>query len=333
MRWVIGVRIGGVAGLAMVLACAVGNDEDGFSSAASLGGDDAPGTSHGSVGGNEGSGGSDDTAGAASVGGNEGGDGPMPPTNPDEACNGVDDDNNGLIDDGLGEIGCGVGECANIVPACVAGGMNVCQPMAPGVEACNGLDDDCNGAIDDAVAPVECSSACGSGTQACDNGVLGTCNAPQPSAEACNTEDDDCDGDFDEGVAGCRVGVHRSYNASTGEHFYTTSLMEAQSPGFTLEFENFYYLYANAQPGTVPFNRCWVPALGMHLYTTSANCEGTTFEGVMGHIGTSAFAGATTLYRAYNPSTGDHFYTTSQAEFNNAVAGAYVAEGDAGFVW
>jgi hypothetical protein len=72
----------------------------------------------------------------------------------------------------------------------------------------------------------------------------------------------------------------------------------------------------------------------MHFYTTSPTCDGYTVEGVLGHIGTSGFAGGTELYRAYNPGTGDHFYTTSLPEFNAATSGGgYVGEGSRGYVW
>jgi hypothetical protein len=324
-----------ICGLATALGCAIGTKDDGFGSAASIGEGDE--TETGSVGGNDGMGATSAGDGAMSVGGNDGGDesgdGPMPPSNPNEMCNGIDDDNNGLIDDGLGELGCGIGECATVVPACIGGAVNVCEPGAAATEACNGLDDDCDGTPDNGVAAVDCSTACGGGSQSCSNGSLTACDAPQPSAESCNTIDDDCNGQYDEGVGGCRIPVHRSYNPSTGEHFYTTSLPEAQTPGFNLEFQNFYYLYANQQPGTVAFYRCWIPAIGMHLYTTSPTCEGQTVEGTMGYIGTSDIAGGTPLYRAAHTGNGDHFYTNSLTEYNNAVAGAYVAEGSVGFVW
>ena len=40
-----------------------------------------------------------------------------------------------------------------------------------------------------------------------------------------------------------------------------------------------------------------------------------------------------TLYRSWHTVTGDHFYTTSLAEHNAAVAGDYVDEGVACYVW
>ena len=176
-----------------------------------------------------------------------------------------------------------------------------------------------------------CTASCGTtGTATCAGGAFGAC---VPPAEVCNLLDDDCNGACDD-VLGCRVGVDRSDDASSGLHFYTTTDSEASCCGFTVETFDYYYLYAAAQPGLVPFYRCSTAA-GSHLYTTDSGCEGNTLEGSMGFIATSAdVCGSVPLFRLDDASSGDHFYTTSQAEASAATAGGgYVANGIAGYVW
>lgn len=326
----------------MVIGCAgAGDGSSGFTGAASVGDD-----KDSSAVGNDGDDGG--TVGANEGGANEGGDqdggsdhgidvdmdettGDPGGDGGDEVCNGLDDDADGMIDEDLGMLMCGVGSCQNAVPACLGGVPNACMPLDPGDEVCNGVDDDCDGDVDEDTS-VACDTACGSGTQACQGGALAECDAPQPQAEACNFADDDCDGEADDGLSdGCFHQVHRAYNASTGEHFYTSSLAEAMSAGFVVEFQNYFRVYAAEHPGLVPLNRC-VTACGKHLYTTSATCEGTTFEGTLGFISPNDSAG-TALYRAFHPGNCDHFYTTSAAEWNNATAGVYVAEGITGYVF
>jgi Repeat of unknown function (DUF5648) len=201
-----------------------------------------------------------------------------------------------------------------------------------------------------------CASSCGSGTQMCSGGEWGPCSAGQPQscmdyskcsvtqqcvatcpsapAETCDLKDDNCNGTCDDG-ANCRVGVDRSYNGSTGEHFYTTSASEAVCCGFTLEFANYYYLYGSPVSGLAAFYRCLLGD-GKHFYTTSNNCEGSagsTVEGIMGYIATSAVCGAVPLYRLSNPN-GDHLYTTSDSERQTAASSdGYTDEGVAGYVW
>ncbi|MFN9940399.1 MAG: hypothetical protein ACK56I_13085, partial [bacterium] len=102
--------------------------------------------------------------------------------------------------------------------------------------------------------------------------------------------------------------MHRSVNAGSGEHFYTTDMTEAMCCGFRVEHANFYYLYTSAAPGLVALMRCIAPN-GMHFYTTDPGCEGTRVEGPMGFLATGPSCGATALYRLVHRSNGDHFYT------------------------
>lgn len=324
---------GGV--LVLLLGCAVGSGvDDGVGSAFSVGeaGGGTEGTATGASG-DDGADGSGSGGGSATSVGQPPADTDEPPPPPpgSEVCNGFDDDGDGQIDEDQPSQTCGVGSCEVTQPSCVNGVVQPCTPALPGGEVCNGLDDDCNGAVDD--VQQACSTACGDGTLTC-MGNTEVCDAPAPQAESCNLVDDDCDGDFDEGVGGCRVSVHRSLHSTTGEHFYTTSLAEAQSGGFMLENADYFELYAGPHGGLTAFHRCYQPG-GFHFYTQDPGCEGLQLEGVMGYIATAAgTAGSSPLYRLYRPANGDHFYTTSATERDNAIAVyGYVNEGNAGFVW
>jgi Repeat of unknown function (DUF5648)/Putative metal-binding motif len=326
--------MGLVVGLTALVGCAIGTgDNDSFGGAASVGGNTQGGSGSSEAGGSaededdpDGSGGQDGSATSNGPGGDT--DDPPPGS---EICNGLDDDGDGMVDEDQPMQTCGVGSCEVTEPSCMGGAPQECTPALPGGEVCNGLDDDCNGTADDVQGT--CSTSCGEGTLAC-MGTAETCDAPPPQPESCNLVDDDCNGSFDDGVGGCRVGIHRSYNPASGEHFYTSSLPEAQCCGFVLEAADYFRLYAGAQAGLAAFYRCYAPG-GFHFYTQDPGCEGIPVnEGVMGYIATAeGTAGAVPLYRLYYGATGDHFYTTSAAERDNAVSGGYVYEGPAGFVW
>jgi hypothetical protein len=260
-----------LGGVLLAAACAAGTGSDGFTSAASLGG--ADGTTAGDDSGGPGASSEPGDDGAGDVDANTGDDtsagddGPEPPSNPGEMCNGVDDDGNGLIDDGLGELGCGMGECATVVPACIDGAPNPCTPGTPATEVCNGLDDDCDGQYDEGV------DACRHGIHrswhpvtgehfyTADLGEAGCCgfqvefanffqlyDAQQPSTTLFYrcikangfhfyTADPGCEGQIMEGpigwigtseIAGA-VALYRSYREANGDHFYTNSQAEHQS--------------------------------------------------------------------------------------------------------
>lgn len=201
---------------------------------------------------------------------------------------------------------------------------------------------DCNGdaadgceQADDCVPGGSCPTGCGTtGTFDCRVACAPTCRAP---AESCNLVDDDCDGSCDEGgIPGCRVGVHRSYG--NGGHFYTTNLAEAGSGGYTLEFANFFYLYAVAGPGLSAIYRCRKPNNGLRFYTVSSECEGGgTSEGILGYAISAVSApscGSTPLFRLYSEAGEDHFYTPSAGERDIAVAQyGYRYEAVTGYVW
>lgn len=124
--------------------------------------------------------------------------------------------------------------------------------------------------------------------------------------------------------------MYRLYNPYTGEHFYTSSVVERDSlvpAGWTWEGvgwvaptsgEPVYRLYNPFVPG------------GDHHYTTSKfECDslvaaGWSYEGVGWRSG-----GSVPIYRQYNPFavTGTHNYTTSADENNHLVTIGWREEG------
>ena len=222
---------------------------------------------------------------------------------------------------------CGT-RCMTPPNASVACASGVC-----GLGACNSGFANCNGAVSDGceraiscVTGAACMTSCGtSGALSCTDPCAPTCSPP---AETCNLIDDDCNGACDN--AGCRIGVHRSVNGA--RHFYTTNRAESSCCGFTTETYDYFFLMNAAAPGAVPLYRCVNLGTGAHLYTTRADCEGTSSEGVIGHIATSPTCGAIPLYRLFGAG-GDNFYTTSAPERDSAVAGGYTFVGITGYVW
>ena len=284
-------------------------------------------------------------------------------------CGGVDTCCSGACAN-LGSNGANCGACGN--RCTVANGTTLCTSGACAVGDCAPGYGDCNGKYVDGceatlVSDVEncgkcgekcafphtaatCASGacaigvCASGFADC-NGVLadgcevdlahdpsncGACGAHP--VEACNLADDDCNGKCDD-VGGCRVGVNRSYNDASGEHFYTTNASEASCCGFRLEDPNYYYLYAASAPGLVALYRCYDAGSGRHFSSTNGACDGRTVEGALGFAATSPTCGATPLHKMYLPSAKDHFYTTSDAERAKAVGLGYVDEGVLAYVW
>ena len=183
------------------------------------------------------------------------------------------------------------------------------------------------GCVDGSI--VSCSTSCGSvGSATCTAGSYGPC---VPPAEICNLQDDDCSGSCDD-ILGCRIGVDRSDDSSRGWHFYTTTDSEASCCGYHVEAYDYFFLYAAAQTGLVPFYRC-LNISGSHRYTTDASCDGGTSEGSMGWIADGEVCGSVPLYGLHDATSDDYFYTTSSSEASSAEAGGYASEGIAGYVW
>lgn len=64
--------------------------------------------------------------------------------------------------------------------------------------------------------------------------------------------------------------VYRSYNSTTGDHFYTTSDSERNADGYSYEGIAF-YAFASQVSGTSPVYRFYDPSSGDHFYTISEN--------------------------------------------------------------
>lgn len=228
---------------------------------------------------------------------------------------------------------CGQCGITCIIPAADA----ACVDGACVVGACDNGWADCDRAVRNgceapivAVGGAACATTCGStgAIHAAD-----VCNPVcTPPAEACNAHDDDCDGQCDEGaIAGCRVAVHRAYNA-VGGHLFTNDLGEAQRWG--LEAAGFFWLHSAADADLRPFFRCSVG--GAPFYTASQDCEGTGAPlSILGFIAPpgSTTCGATPLHRLVSPVDGHHFYTVSAPERDAAVSTGWISEGEAGGVW
>ncbi|MBI5514104.1 MAG: hypothetical protein HY909_10075 [Deltaproteobacteria bacterium] len=240
---------------------------------------------------------------------------------------------------------CGVGACAGGYADCDGNGANGC-------EAATATDDAHCGRCGSACGPRpngtsrcaggRCAVTCNGGFGDCDGDEANGCEASLATdpahcggcglrpAEACNLRDDNCNGACDEG-AGCRAGVHRSYNDGSGEHFYTRDRGEAACCGFRVENYDYFYLYTAPGAGLVPLYRCLLPRF--HFYTLDPGCEGAgTAEGVLGYLSPTPGCGAVPLFRLYH-SGGDHFYTVSEAERDSAARSGYVLEGTVGYVW
>jgi hypothetical protein len=129
-----------------------------------------------------------------------------------EVCNGLDDDCSGGIDDDLGTMLCGLGVCAKVLPLCLDGKPNFCNPFkGASNEVCDNQDNDCDGAVDDGLGTITCGfGLCHHTVAACQGGKSVACDPKEGAAdELCDGLDNDCDGLIDEalGTASCGKGV------------------------------------------------------------------------------------------------------------------------------
>jgi C1A family cysteine protease len=132
--------------------------------------------------------------------------------------------------------------------------------------------------------------------------------------------------------------LHRYWNGSAGDHFYTTNWGELGGGRSGWVYEGVQCdISPIPQPGLVPLYRYWNGRATDHFYTTSwselgAGRYGWAYEGVQGYVSPTPHAGLVPLYRYWNPRIADHFYTTSWGELGNGRYG-WGYEGIQCYVW
>jgi endonuclease/exonuclease/phosphatase family metal-dependent hydrolase/archaellum component FlaG (FlaF/FlaG flagellin family) len=134
-----------------------------------------------------------------------------------------------------------------------------------------------------------------------------------------------------------RSSLYRYFNASIGDHFYTTNWNELGNGAGGYVYEGVAcYVFKQQTPGLVKLYRYLNNSIGDHYYTTNWNelgsgAGGYVYEGVACYVYKSQQPGTKKLYRYLNSSIGDHYYTTNWNELGNG-AGGYVYEGIACYV-
>jgi hypothetical protein len=121
--------------------------------------------------------------------------------------------------------------------------------------------------------------------------------------------------------------LHRYWNPTIGDHFYTTNWGELGGGRYGWTYEGVQCdISPIAQPGLVPLYRYWNAPAGDHFYTTNwgelgSGRYGWAYEGIQGYVSPTSKAGLVPLYRYWNPQIADHFYTTSWAELGSGRYG------------
>lgn len=127
--------------------------------------------------------------------------------------------------------------------------------------------------------------------------------------------------------------VFRLYNGSSGEHFFTTSIVESDiliDAGWS--FEGVGWLEPTGA-GNVPVHRLYNPNDGDHFFTICQNEAvylqglGWSYEGIAFY---SDHREGVPVYRLYNPDkkgAGSHFYTANAEEKDNLISLGWVPEG------
>lgn len=122
-----------------------------------------------------------------------------------------------------------------------------------------------------------------------------------------------------------RTPIYRFYNATTGAHFYTSSMAERDdvvnnNRHFFYEGTAF-FAYGAAGAGLSTVYRFYALSAGSHFYTISElerqavqGNPGYRFEGPSWFATTAAGGEALPIYRFYNPARATHFYTISETE-------------------
>jgi hypothetical protein len=121
--------------------------------------------------------------------------------------------------------------------------------------------------------------------------------------------------------------VYRFFNGAAQDHEYSLS-MTADS-GYTLEGAAFrvYASYSAANEATTPLYQCMGGA-GSHFLSVAANCEGGTYQGIVGYLFNQQVSGSTPLYRFQSQDGHDHIATT---DFTEGVSLGYYFEATLGY--
>nr|WP_314496632.1 MAC/perforin domain-containing protein [uncultured Chryseobacterium sp.] len=111
------------------------------------------------------------------------------------------------------------------------------------------------------------------------------------------------------------IQIHRYYNNSSTDHFYTKDTGSFSGSGYGYEGVAF-LAYNYKAPGSVPVYRYWNGT--DHYYSTSPGApSGYSAEGIEFYAYPSQSNGSRPVYQYYGRKKGDHFYTTSQQNYAN----------------
>ena len=177
-----------------------------------------------------------------------------------------------------------------------------------------------------------CLTTCGSEGEVRCEGDEELCAPPM---ERCDLVDNDCDGSCDEtesGPQGCRVGIHRGYG--NGLHLFTSDLGRFASRGFSVESENYFYLYQDEIPNGRPVFFCETGDQKPFLSTMTDCGIGRAPLSTLGFWIPSPECGAQPLYHLTQAPSGNNFYTVNAGERDNAVNQlGYEDQGVIGYIW
>lgn len=109
------------------------------------------------------------------------------------------------------------------------------------------------------------------------------------------------------------IDIHRYYNQSTTDHFYTKTAGAYGGYGYEgVDFRAYNY----KAPSTVPIYRYWNGT--DHYYTTAPGAPaGYISEGIEFYAYPSQVSGSRPVYQYFGRKRGDHYYTTSFQSYSN----------------